>query len=740
MQVSNYRFGDVIKISFVPGILPIYPGNNPCAISLEFIDEQGATVYQIYRSNSPTNADYRTAIGITTSTSHMGITGGIRNTNRGYMDNTHWIEFHISTKQTKVVRCYGVNNTIETHVLPKAGLPLISSIIGKRMKIWTHNICNPDGVSHVSYTGISITPSESYADDFATDTTERYQPVTGTVAYDDVNKRMNVTTATEANGKASGRLKSYKFCEGAQQFDVMLPVGADGDFICMVTHATNGAMDNGIGVGLQSDGAGNWNLATLSGTTVTVGASSGLTDGKTARIEIEKDITGAYWYYIYDAAGTKPTTATGKLFTTLSEGYTGWYANGNSKTYAIENISIRAESIVGRTNVQVTEDVFNSVTGEIESRTYFKPIHRGAMLETYHDGTQEVVGTTFIDDCQWDRSGEYTTYSGIEVDTTTGQIVNTAYNNVLRDKTVNQIQPGNGVYSCYISPLVRDSTAPLRCGIKICKNVAGSSASTYIYAQVSFHTTSSFDNSISILRYVDSSRSTLSRVGLNRVISLGEWVKLVVEFNHPTVKATLYDLSGNIIATATAESVNTPTSGYCGISFHPGVGTAGDGRMAIRDFQFIAASPDATNGIAACIPPIGGGARYGVEESVYNTFTTENVNKGVYLTTAKVKTTNPNADEVSLEYTNDTTSITLNTTPIDVDATYTVKTAPITIDANETDTLRVSVKNSTTCVQSTNYVDSLSLIPVSGDDVLYPQDLAFISGVKPSQKRKVEVK
>ena len=149
---------------------------------------------------------------------------------------------------------------------------------------------------------------------------------------------------------------------------------------------------------------------------------------------------------------------------------------------------------------------------------------------------------------------------------------------------------------------------------------------------------------------------------------------------------------------------------------------------------------NSTNGVAACVGGIGSGARYGVEESVYNTFTTENVNKGVYLTTAKVKTTNPNADEVSLEYTNDTTSITLNTTPIDVDATYTVKTAPITIDANETDTLRVSVKNSTTCDQSTNYVESLSLIPVSGDDVLYPQDLAFISGVKPSQKRKVEVK
>ena len=164
--------------------------------------------------------------------------------------------------------------------------------------------------------------------------------------------------------------------------------------------------------------------------------------------------------------------------------------------------------------------------------------------------------------------------------------------------------------------------------------------------------------------------------------------------------------------------------------------------VAIRVYEIGATpTPPAVGvGVAACIPPIGGGARYGVEESVYNTFTTENVNKGVYLTTAKVKTTNPNADEASLEYTNDTTSITLNTTPIDVDATYTVKTAPITIDANETDTLRVSVKNSTTCNQSTNYVESLSLIPVSGDDVLYPQDLAFISGVKPSQKRKVEVK
>jgi len=710
----------------------------------------------------------------------------------------------------------------------------------------------------------------------------RYQPVLGTVAYDDINKRMSVTTTTGANGKASGRLKSYKFCEGAQQFDVTLPVGDSGNFICMVTHATDPAMTNGIGVGLQSDGAGNWNLATLSGTTVTVGASSGLTDGKTARIEIEKDITGAYWYYIYDAAGTKPTTATGKLFTALSEGYTGWYAKGNSKTYAIDNISIRAESIVGRTNVEVTEPfwfrdefgedsrgryigikydgennecytygrngiyipslptfigetivtiqtrntgvstdchpcvvfgepkkiygpdssdnfllgnptlcvrfstsgvyvyqngvivpgatstaikyqsgetqtfvvtyngsnqitvsdgtnsitftdtafavrpVFSAFVGtysfgggngyenrfkliEISgTRVYNKPIHRGAMLETYHDGTQEVVGTTFIDDCQWDRSAEYTASDtgSATWDVANGRITLT---NI---KTVKANSPslGAGYY------FFRFSTGSENCALLFyCGSTAFSNVNGRFYPDGTHPASGSF------------------------TINNGDRVEIAI-ISESTTSWTI--LAYNV-TTGQRVTISSLEYGY--------PSKTGDGTLGINQYTnkvtvhleymcCIAVESSSTNGIAACIPPIGGGARYGVQESVYNTFTTENVNKGVYLTTARVKTTNPNADEVSLEYTNETTSTTIDTTPIDVDATYTVRTAPITIDANETDTLRVSVKNSTTCDQSAIYVDSLSLIPVSGDDVLYPQDLAFISGVKPSQKRKVEVK
>lgn len=751
---------------------------------------------------------------------------------------------------------------------------------------------------------LSYSPSISYSDDFTSDTVSgangRYQAVTGTVAYDNVNKRMNVITATGANGKASGRLKSYKFTEGSQIYDVTLPTGADGDFITLVTHSANGLMTDGIGVGLQSDGAGNWNLATLSGTTVTEGADSGLDDADVARIEIEKDVTGAYWYYIYDAAGTKPTTATGKLFTTLTEGYTGWYANGagaTTQTYAIDNISIRAESIVGRTNVEVEEPFwfrdefsenslgrciqtqvgkytisggkltikdwgqllipkalkdtttsftwnpamgeisscrlsyvltadkiptgagsvetdasqgkqvlvrFNALTGVVSvqnmdvltivaqntltfdpltldtdhtvqiekngatitvtidgvaqsctlpsvpvndngfegfgmagahgihtvddwqisgTRVYNKPIHRGAMLETYHDGTQEVVGTTFVDDCQWDRSAEYTNFGTPTWDVVKGCIVI----DVSNEGVLSKHSYGAGQFKIRMSMSQTDATSTsyrhiyftqtsLQAGdIRIMLMLTAANVLVIVPGQYSGTTWNDLQN-ITVGTYTNNSMVELDVI--------------ITESNLSIWKDGVF-LTTLIIATNGINNFEL---------LHAGTGNSSAIDWKIYNLQVIAASPDATNGIAACIPPIGGGARYGVEESVYNTFTTANVDKGVYLTSAKVKTTNPNADEVSLEYVNETTSTTLDNTSIVVDADYTIKTTPITIKENETDVLTVGVKNSTTCNQPATYVESLSLIPVSGNSVLYPQDLAFISGVKPSQKRKVEVK
>jgi len=673
--------------------------------------------------------------------------------------NSYWgfeIAFGGDSKVNLSIPLLGINTT-STKAISLSGQV--------RPYITTYNLKKPLEVYE-----ITSSPSISYADDFTSDTTERYQAVTGTVAYDDVNKRMNVTTAAGANGKASGRLKSYKFCEGAQQFDVTLPVGDSGDFICMVTHATDAKMTNGIGVGLQSDGAGNWNLATLSGTTVTEGASSGLVDGKTARIEIEKDLSGAYWYYIYDAAGAKPTTPTGKLFTTLSEGYTGWYAKGNNKTYAIENISIRAESIVGRTNVEVTEpfwfrDEFgedsrgrywnvgsatitggkykiitnwyhnqfrqadlknidlsatftpthgtgtyygyglafniqdshtsaipgatgkryvvhttptnltlvrctptaktalvsivaptpptegthtirvtdndsgeivvyydgeavithtdltythgyvgfacgdtNGTGGYLEvddlqfsgTRIYNRPIHRGAMLETYHDGTQEVVGTTFIDDCQWDRSAEYTSERGTWThDPITGVIRATANYQGLISYTPKGITFNGGVIDFDLWYHKTTTYAPI--------------AGIIIFTD---------GNSESALNGIPLSNSTFTREHVDGVKG-PEWPKVLYDAEDVWVKIRVVVNSSNkqIVVYRNGTQIWSRTYTFTpkcyGISLM-GYNMAGAGAtIEFRNLVVNGVSVDASNGIAACIPPIGGGARYGVEESVY---------------------------------------------------------------------------------------------------------------------------
>lgn len=557
------------------------------------------------------------------------------------------------------------------------------------------------------FSELTYAPSISYSDDFTADTVTgangRYQAVTGTVVYDDTNKRMNVVTASGANGKASGRLKSYKFCEGSQIYDVLLPTGADGDFICMVTHATSGAMDNGIGVGLQSDGAGNWNLATLSGTTVTEGADSGLNDADVARIEIEKDLSGAYWYYIYDASGAKPTTATGKLFTTLTEGYTGWYTNGagaETQTYAIDNISIRAESIVGRTNVEVTEDVFNSVTGEIESRTYFKPIHRGAMLETYHDGTQEVVGTTFIDDCQWDRLDEYQTAPNSATSFTWDS--------------------ADAVYVC-------DHTS----GSGLVLPIA------FTDGYVSFKIKRSFIAGI-VLRSdgvinPNATHQPLNGININRESHCGVYVNgtKVVELTGVPLSVTdyvyvevlvvgtflAYWADGVKIYSGTVPEIATGYDKIMIISYGNGSEGFGHNKTHIKDLVVIATSSDATNGIAACIPPIGGGARYGVQEGASIEFTNKAL-RGDYDFTTCVKTTVPGAishNEMYFGNTTDTSAITEDMTStkdlLIESASYLDFEKPLVLNYDDRkDTITVGVRKHTDN-DPTTYIDFMAVVP-----------------------------
>lgn len=746
----------------------------------------------------------------------------------------------------------------------------------------------------------SVSPTISYADDFSTDTTERYQAVTGTVAYDDANKRMNVTTATGANGKASGRLKSYKFCEGAQQFDVTLPDGDSGDFICLVTHSANGLMTDGIGVGLQSDGNGNWNLATLSGTTVTEGADSGLDDADVARIEIEKDITGAYWYYIYDANGTKPTTATGKLFTTLTEGYTGWYANGNSKIYAIDNISIRAESIVGRTNVEVTEPFwfrdefgensigryFNSAftydaankrllgngiqsllyldkvkttdtivemkwtpvqfgeaglnrafvvvgdqaqapnlepykngnryvvflrkestmstvyivrvvadtavnlcdflnyafdqgttynikvdfdpareteqirvyiaidgesypatptvvatdttytsgypaigymntdaSGAIQyfdnlqisgTRVYNKPIHRGAMLETYHDGTEEVVGTTFIDDCQWDRSAEYiqANPTSFTFDTVNGVIVETETDDLRSDQLKIKTRFGSAHYHYKFTKI---ADAPLIGVFTFCDQRETSytcpidNPTPCPNAELYFVCVE-FQSPNTLLRVNRRTVGGIAYLGRTEIpaISVGE--THTIDILHNAESGNIRVFYDGILKINTTDT--TYTSGYCG----PTRIYSKSARTKFSEIQIIGLSADSTNGIAACIPPIGGGARYGMEEEVYFDIDNEvRYNESVVMAT--VKTLDPANEGVEMFFgnTTDSSKITTDGTDAEVisleDTNYKDAVKDIVLNYDDRgDEIKVGVRK-TEDNAATVYVETLAVVP-----------------------------
>ena len=742
----------------------------------------------------------------------------------------------------------------------------------------------------------SVSPPISYADNFATDTVSgangRYQAVTGTVAYDGTNKRMNVTTATGANGKASGRLKSYKFTEGSQIYDVTLPTGADGDFITLVTHSANGLMTDGIGVGLQSDGAGNWNLATLSGTTVTEGADSGLDDADVARIEIEKDVTGAYWYYIYDAAGTKPTTATGKLFTTLTEGYTGWYANGagaETQTFEIDNISIRAESIVGRTNVQVEEAFwfrdeanvdaleryargtswvfdtdhykisgtakhsmrtpfkltnadaevevffsmpdrnsaayalsislcddgsstltdqdllsgnqyklyvgttsenirltkvvsgvgttfktfdftliegtnykmkFKNTNGVLEgyvaeaaaeypvspqvtetdttftsgyvkvgratagtvagthtlrvddikitgTRVYNKPIHRGAMLETWNDGTQEVVGTTFVDDCQWDRSAEYNiSYASSGVaptfDTVTGCIRLSNLSATTGIATTSEIRlKGMSMGSGFVYAKVKCLSTHMH-GFSI----SAANVEVFIYSN-------------GATRIYDPTITNIGAGFPEIPVELNDIIEFYITYETGINRTGITIYKNGTFLWSSSKTLSNITLSPSPVGVRLFGYTSIDRIVEVQQFIAIGIDSDATNGIAACIPPIGGGARYGEVEEVYHEYTNE-VRKGKYLVSTCVKTTDVDAEaiEMYLENTTDSTAIT-------EDASKTVAIALADTNymdvekemdlgyADRGDTLKVAVRKTSaaTEVSPACFVEMLNVTP-----------------------------
>ena len=131
------------------------------------------------------------------------------------------------------------------------------------------------------------------------------------------------------------------------------------------------------------------------------------------------------------------------------------------------------------------------------------------------------------------------------------------------------------------------------------------------------------------------------------------------------------------------------------------------------------------NGIAACIPPIGGGARYGVQEGASIEFTNKAL-RGDYDFTTCVKTTVPSAiahNEMYFGNATDTSAITEDTTttkdlPIE-STSYLDFEQPIVLNYDDRgDTISVGVRKHTSNSTDTDPATYIDFMAVATKEVI----------------------
>jgi hypothetical protein len=210
---------------------------------------------------------------------------------------------------------------------------------------------------------LTCSPSVAYTDLFAADTSARYLQVTGTVAFN-TNHLDLTATDVGAGAYVRERLKSYQFGAGNRLKKIKLPASCTtGDYINVKMCATPDLLlGYGLGVIRQADAT--WHICTVKDVTVTDTGTevTGLADGDYCYIETDWDASsGVYWGYVYES--TKPTSPQVTIIdATYNYGYTGVVgyaaAGGGAKIFGLYSVTIRANNIIGRTNVWTSETGF----------------------------------------------------------------------------------------------------------------------------------------------------------------------------------------------------------------------------------------------------------------------------------------------------------------------------------------------------------------------------------------------
>ena len=205
---------------------------------------------------------------------------------------------------------------------------------------------------------ITFSPSVAFTDSFATDTSTRYAQVSGTVAYGGAGI-LSLTAA--ANAKVSERLRSYKFKSGNRLKQLTLPATCHtGDYVNIKLGAT-GDLLLGYGVGVIRQADTTWHICTVKDVTVTDTGTevTGLADNQAFYVDVDWcSECGVIYGYVYKT--TKPTAPQVTLFdATYQYGYTGVVgfasAGNGSKIFQLNSTVIRANLLIGETNIPATE-------------------------------------------------------------------------------------------------------------------------------------------------------------------------------------------------------------------------------------------------------------------------------------------------------------------------------------------------------------------------------------------------
>ncbi len=200
-----------------------------------------------------------------------------------------WHNFKVIKENTSF-KIYFDNTLVISETDP---MPLNDENGGLRLRAYSYVL----GGINYSYKNLTIASSVSYSDSFTSDTSSRYQAISGSTAYDSTNTRLNLTAPAGTWNKT--RLKSYKFESGKFTQKLILPTtGHEGDIVaCYFAGSADMAINYGVGVTRLSTNL--WLPVEIKDNVIiTTGTSpiAPIQDGDTVNLEVETDmIKGVSW-------------------------------------------------------------------------------------------------------------------------------------------------------------------------------------------------------------------------------------------------------------------------------------------------------------------------------------------------------------------------------------------------------------------------------------------------------------